>query len=100
MEVFKRGTGILPVKNMPFPTKCRKESRARCPCHAISQLPRKVTVKCGSQGVEMSVFLNESAFIGVYRRFLDLLHEGSRRIVSAAFPNGQLQLSRFLPGGF
>ena len=30
MEVFKRGTGILPVKNVPFPTKCRKESRARC----------------------------------------------------------------------
>jgi hypothetical protein len=40
MEVFKRGTGILPVKNVPFPTKCRKESRARCPCHAISQLPQ------------------------------------------------------------
>jgi len=39
MDVFKRGTGILPVKNAPFPTKCRKESRARCPCHAASQLP-------------------------------------------------------------
>jgi hypothetical protein len=39
MEVFKRGTGILPVKNVGFPTKQRKESRARCPCHAISQLP-------------------------------------------------------------
>jgi hypothetical protein len=39
MEVFKSGTGILPVKNVPFPTKYRKESRARCPCHAISQPP-------------------------------------------------------------
>jgi hypothetical protein len=38
MEVFKRGTGILPVKNVRFPMKCRKESRARCPCHDISQV--------------------------------------------------------------
>jgi hypothetical protein len=43
MEAFKRGTGILPVKNVPFPTKCHKESRARCPCHAISQLPSACT---------------------------------------------------------
>jgi hypothetical protein len=39
MEVFKRGTGILPVKNVRSPMKRRKESRARCPCHAISQVP-------------------------------------------------------------
>jgi hypothetical protein len=39
MDVLKRGTGILPVKDERFPTKCRKKSRARCPCHAISLLP-------------------------------------------------------------
>jgi len=40
MEVFKRGTGILPVENVRSPMKRRKESRARCPCHAISQVPQ------------------------------------------------------------
>jgi thiol:disulfide interchange protein DsbD len=38
MDVFKRGTGILPVKNVRFPMKYREESRARCPCHALSRL--------------------------------------------------------------
>jgi hypothetical protein len=41
MGVFKRGTGILPVKYVQIPMRCRKESRAGCPCHAISQLPDK-----------------------------------------------------------
>ena len=38
MEIFKRGTGILPVENVRSPMKRRKESRARCPCHPISQV--------------------------------------------------------------
>jgi hypothetical protein len=30
----------LPVKNARFSMICRKKSRARCPCHTISQLSR------------------------------------------------------------
>jgi hypothetical protein len=44
MEVFKRGTGILPVENVRSPMKRRKESRARCPCHAVSQVPRYIAI--------------------------------------------------------
>jgi hypothetical protein len=50
MDLLKRGTDILPVKDERFPTKCRKKSRARCPCYAISQLPQGVLLPDSEDG--------------------------------------------------